>query len=132
MGYLKQNKIEDDFSKKLSQRADDLVAEMCQCVPPVHSNIAQQEVKEHNNLYLTLFLEGWEAYTKEDYRTAFDNIESVRSIAVQELGKIENHDCHLSQDSSCETCEEIWELKDLIDRAEKLMFKINDRIEQEN
>jgi hypothetical protein len=107
MGNLKQNKIEDDFSKELSQREDDLVAEMCQCVPPVHSNIAQQEVKEHNNLYLTLFLEGWEAYTKEDYRTAFDNIESVRSIAVQELGKIENHDCHLSQDSSCETCDEI-------------------------
>lgn len=38
-----------------------------------------------------------------------------------ELEKLENHDCHLSEDSGCETCERIAEIKSLIkaDEAKK-------------
>jgi len=35
------------------------------------------------------------------------------------------HDCHLSQDSGCETCEMIEEANYLIERSENLMFAID-------
>jgi hypothetical protein len=106
MGQAKQNKIDDDFSKELSSSAEELVAEMCLHTAPL-GQVSKPQEKEHNNRYIQLFIWGLEAYSNGDYNKAFEHIESIRSTAVHELDDIKDHDCHLSQDSGCETCEEI-------------------------
>ncbi len=38
----------------------------------------------------------------------------------EEIEKLENHDCHLTPEDSCPTCEKIWELKADLDADEEL------------
>jgi hypothetical protein len=125
MGNLKQNKINDDFAKELSNRADDLVAEMCQYTAPYNPHKQDTKVKELSSLPLSLALLGFESVVSKKYQDAFDYAECLRSYAVGRKEKLMEHDCHLSQDSGCETCEMIEEANYLIERSENLMFAID-------
>lgn len=125
MGNLKQNKINDDFAKELSNRADDLVAEMCQYTAPYNPYKQDTKTEELTSLPLNLALKCVESIVSKKYQDAFDYAETLRSYAVGLKEKLLEHDCHLSQDSSCKTCEIIEELNYIIERSENLMFAID-------
>lgn len=125
MGNLKQNKIEDDFSKELSNRADVLVAEMCQYTAPYNPYKQDKKLEEFDFQPLNFSLLGFESMVGNKIDEAFDWAECLQHWAREEKEKLIDHDCHLSQDSSCATCERICELDWLLERSAKLMENLS-------
>lgn len=55
-------------------------------------------------------------------------IDLTRKGIENNIAKYENHDCKLSQDSGCEICEKIFELKESLRELDILVGEVNKQI----
>lgn len=91
---------------------------------PEYKNIDKLDDDLSSN-YISLFLIAWDEYIKGHYQNAYDNVELLRYKAIKDKEILLEHDCHLSQDSGCKTCEDITEYEFIIKTCEKLMNSIS-------
>jgi len=75
--------------------------------------------------YISLFLVAWDEYIKGHLSSAFSSVELLRDKAIKDRELLLDHDCHLSQDSGCQTCEDIMEYNFIINKCEDLMESID-------
>ena len=60
---------------------------------------------------------------------SFDELETMRMNLIEERKGMLEHDCKMSPDSGCQTCEDIMNLNYKIDQVEKAMIKVDNETE---
>jgi hypothetical protein len=119
MGQAKQDKLNKEFVECLTSEKD-IIDELCVCTPENKPYTRKFYCDERINYKLELLGMAMINYMENNTESCCDYL---RELDLETKKNMEEHDCHLSQDSGCEICENSMRISEFIEKAFDIMYK---------